>query len=173
MSKLFRPLRVGNVELQHRIVMAPLTRFRADKDHVPLPFVTDYYAQRASVPGTMITTEATFIAPEGSGYPKVPGIWNAAQISAWKKVTAAVHAKESFISMQLWAIGRAASAKILQSEFGLSVKSASDIAFKGGDKPTPLTEEEILQYISLYRQVAPNAIEAGFDAVELHGAMDI
>lgn len=170
MSKLFQPLRVGKVELSNRIIMAPLTRFRADDAHVPLPFVEKYYAQRASVPGTLLITEATFIAPEAAGLGNVPGIWNADQIAAWKNVTNAVHKKGSFIYLQLWALGRAANAKNLEKEFGKKVVGASDIAFEGGAKPTPLTEEEIWQFVGLYKQAALNAIEAGFDGVEIHGA---
>ena len=170
MSKLFQPLKVGNVELSNRIVMAPLTRYRADDSHVPLPFVAEYYAQRASVPGTLLITEATFIAPEAAGYGNVPGIWSAAQIAGWKSVTEAVHKKGSFIYMQLWALGRAADAKNLEQEFGKKVVSASDIPFKGGAQPTPLTEEQIWEFIGLYKQAALNAIEAGFDGVEIHGA---
>ena len=150
--------------------MAPLTRYRADDNHVPLPFVEEYYAQRASVPGTLLITEATFIAAEASGYRNVPGIWNAEQIAAWKKVTAAVHQKESFIYLQLWALGRAADATALEEEFGKKVVSASDIPFEGGAKPTPLTEEQIWEFVGLYKQGALNAIEAGFDGVEIHGA---
>lgn len=131
---MFQPLRVGDVTLQSRIVMAPLTRFRADDAHVPLPFVAEYYAQRASVPGTLLITEATFIAPVAAGYGNVPGIWNSDQIAGWKKVTDAVHKKESFIYMQLWALGRTASAQNLKEEFGLKVLGASDVAFEGGDK---------------------------------------
>jgi 2,4-dienoyl-CoA reductase-like NADH-dependent reductase (Old Yellow Enzyme family) len=85
-SKLFQPLKVGDMLLQHRVVMAPLTRFRGDIQHVPLPHVTDYYTQRASVPGTLLVTEATFIAQRAGGYPNAPGIWTDEQISAWKKV---------------------------------------------------------------------------------------
>ena len=73
-SKLFQTLKVGNINLQHRLVMAPLTRFRADDNHVPLPIVTEYYSQRASVPGTLLITEATFISPRAGGYPNVPGL---------------------------------------------------------------------------------------------------
>lgn len=150
--------------------MGPMTRFRADDSHVPLPFVTEYYAQRASVPGTLLITEATFIAPKASGYDNVPGIWNADQIAAWKKATAAVHAKGSFIYMQLWALGRTARAEVLKREFDMDVKSASDLAFEGGPKPKPMTEEEIWEYVRLYKQAALNAVEAGFDGVEIHSA---
>ena len=84
--KLFQPLTFGNVNLQHRVIMAPLTRFRANAEHVHTDIAVEYYAQRASVPGTLIITEATLIAPQAGGYPNVPGIWSAEQIAAWKKV---------------------------------------------------------------------------------------
>src|ERR1700736_2283687 len=106
MSKLFTPLNVGNNLLQHRLVMAPLTRYRADDSHVQLDIAQEYYAQRATVPGTLLITEATFISPRASGYRNVPGIYSKAQIAAWKKITDAVHAKGSFIWCQLWALGR-------------------------------------------------------------------
>ena len=170
MSKLFQPLKVGGVELSNRIVMAPLTRLRADDSHVPLPFVAEYYAQRGSVPGTLLISEATLIAPEAAGLGNAPGIWSADQIAGWKPVTEAVHKSGSFIYMQLWALGRAANGKNLYKEFGKKVVSASDIPFDGGDKPTPLTEEEIWKFVELYKQAALNAIEAGFDGVEIHGA---
>ncbi|KAH9214508.1 NADPH dehydrogenase [Leptodontidium sp. 2 PMI_412] len=171
-SNLFKPLKLGKVELQNRIALAPLTRFRADDAHVPLPFVPEYYAQRASVPGTLLITEATFIAPKAGGYGNAPGIWSPEQIASWKKVTEAVHAKGSFIYLQLWALGRAASPDQLKKELGqdAQVKGASDIPFEGGATPTPLTEEEIKEYIGLYAQAAKNAIAAGFDGVEIHGA---
>jgi NADPH2 dehydrogenase len=171
-SKLFQPLKVGNVELSNRIVMAPLTRYRADENHVPLPFVAEYYAQRASYPGTLLVTEATFIAPQAGGYSHVPGIWSKAQIEGWRKVADAVHKKGSFIYMQLWALGRASNEATLKAELGEDAKvvSASDIPFAGGATPTPLTEEEIQEYIGLYKQAAVNAVEAGLDGVEIHGA---
>lgn len=171
-SALFKPLRVGRSELQNRLAMAPLTRFRADDNHAPItPLVSEYYAQRASVPGTLLISEATFIAPEASGYPKAPGIWSQTQIDSWKKVTDAVHEKKSFIYLQLWALGRVASEECLKGELGPNAKvvSSGDIA-EGGVKPTPLTEEEIQWYIKQYAQAAKNAIEAGFDGVEIHGA---
>jgi NADPH2 dehydrogenase len=150
--------------------MAPLTRFRADEDHVPLPFVAEYYSQRGSVPGTLLIAEATFIALQAGGYPNIPGIWNEAQIAAWKKVTDAVHANDSFIFLQLWALGRTANADFLNYESRAIVKSSSDVPMKGGVVPTPLTEEEIWGYVGYYKQAANNAISAGFDGIELHGA---
>ncbi|CAG8959779.1 hypothetical protein HYFRA_00001686 [Hymenoscyphus fraxineus] len=171
-SKLFKPLKLGNLELQNRIVMAPLTRLRVDDEHVPLPFVAEYYAQRGSTPGTLLISEATLIAPQAGTISNVAGIWNQAQIDSWKKVTDAVHAKGSFIFLQLWALGRTARRQELVKEFGEDVKvvGAGDIPLKDGNKPTPLSEDEIKEYIGLYAQAAKNAIEAGFDGVEIHGA---
>ncbi len=85
-SRLFQPIRLGNSELSHRVVFAPLSRFRADKAHVPTDLQVEYYAQRASVPGTLLITEATFLSANGAGMENVPGIWNDAQIAGWKKV---------------------------------------------------------------------------------------
>ncbi|KAI1134837.1 NADH:flavin oxidoreductase/NADH oxidase family protein [Hypoxylon sp. FL0543] len=169
-SRLFQPLKVGNATLQHRLVMAPLTRFRADSDHVPLPFVKDYYAQRGSVPGTLLITEATYISRDAGGYPNVPGIWSKEQIAAWKNVTDAVHANGSYIYLQLWALGRVANPDVAKAE-GFEVKSASPIPYEEG-KPVPgeLSIEEIQAFVGKYAQAARNAVEAGFDGVEIHGA---
>ena len=84
--KLFTPIQVGNALLQHRVVLAPLTRVRADKDHVPSPLAAEYYAQRGSVPGTLLITEGTFPAARAGGMNNIPGIWFEAQIAAWKPV---------------------------------------------------------------------------------------
>lgn len=88
-GKLYQPLKVGNMQLKHRIVLAPLTRLRADSQHVPLPHVKDYYSQRGVVPGTLLVAEATLIAEQAGGYENVPGIWSNAQIQAWKEVCSA------------------------------------------------------------------------------------
>ena len=85
-SSLFKPLRVGTIDLRHRVVMAPMTRFRANKDHVHGELAKIYYAQRSSVPGTLIISEATFIAPQAAGYANAPGIWSDAQIAGWRTV---------------------------------------------------------------------------------------
>ena len=88
MASLFSPIKVGKLNLKHRVVLAPLTRFRATRTaHVPVvPLVKEYYTQRASIPGTLLITEATLIAPEAAGYFNFPGIWNEEQIKAWKEV---------------------------------------------------------------------------------------
>lgn len=172
-TKLFQPLKLGRSELLNRLALAPLTRFRADDAHVPLqPMVAEYYAQRASSPGTLLITEATFIHPQAGGYANAPGIWSDDQIASWKKVTDAVHAKGSIIYVQLWALGRVAPLAALKAEVGESAKviGAGDLPAEGHDAPTPLTEDEIQDYIGYYAQAAKNAIAAGFDGVEIHGA---
>lgn len=95
--KLFTPVKVGDVTLQHRVVMAPLTRDRADKNHVPTPMMAEYYAQRGSTPGTLLISEATFIAPQAGGYPHVPGIWNDAQVAGWQCVRTSHGYRISFV----------------------------------------------------------------------------
>jgi NADPH2 dehydrogenase len=171
MTKLFTPIKVGRMELAHRIAMAPMTRYRADDQHVPLPFVKEYYAQRTAVPGSLAITEATFITANAGGYPNVPGIYTQDQIAAWREVTEAVHKQGSHIFMQLWALGRSANPNVLKEEGGFDLVSASDIPM-GPDAPAPrpLTEQEIQQYIADYVQAAKNAIAAGFDGVEIHNA---
>jgi NADPH2 dehydrogenase len=85
-STLFSPIRVGNMDLQHRVVLAPLTRVRAQANHVPTPQAPAYYSQRGSMPGTLLVTEATFISQKAGGYDNVPGIYTDAQVEEWKKV---------------------------------------------------------------------------------------
>jgi NADPH2 dehydrogenase len=170
-SRLFRPLKLGNMNLKHRIVMSPLTRFRADDIHVPLPFVAEYYTQRASVPGTLLVSEATYISHRHGGFPNVPGIYNDAQIEAWKSVTNAVHSKGSYIFLQLWALGRAATSKGLAGGKSMTVLSSSAVALEEGDRiPEALTVEQIKETVGEYAQAAKNAIKAGFDGVEIHAA---
>lgn len=176
-DRLFKPIKVGTSLLQNRVVMAPLTRFRADKDHNPSPYAKEYYEQRASVPGTLLITEATFVSGQAGGYPNIPGIWSQSQIDGWKDIVDSVHKKGSFIYLQLWGLGRVAQEKVLQEEGGWRVRSASAIAVpaeqtstgKAGTTPDATTEEEIHEFINDYAQAASNAIEAGFDGVEIHG----
>lgn len=169
-SRLFKPLKLGNISLRHRIAMAPLTRFRADESHVPLPMVAEYYAQRASVPGTFLISEATLISKNGGSYANVPGIYTQDQINAWKDVTAAVHKKGSFIYLQLWHLGRTADPKQSAKE-GITIKSSSAVPLaEGQTPPQEMTVEDIKETVESYAQAAKNAIEAGFDGVEIHGA---
>jgi len=171
-SKLFQPLQIGQHKLSNRLVMAPLTRFRADDNHVQLPFVKEYYSQRSCTPGTLLITEATFISPQASGYANVPGIFNDEQIKAWKDVVDGVHEKGGVIYLQLWALGRAANPEVKNKEGTGDVVSSSDIRMSDNSPvPRPLTEEEIQSYIRDFATGARNAVEgAGFDGVEIHGA---
>lgn len=155
------------------MVMAPMTRYRADDDGVPMDIVREYYAQRASTPGTLLITEATLISPRASGIANVPGIWSPNQISAWKKVTDAVHEKKCFIFLQLWALGRRADPELLRRAdggpypvAGPSAKPAVD----GAQPPHVLTQEEIQLLVDDFASAARNAMAAGFDGVEVHGA---
>ncbi|EIW74581.1 FMN-linked oxidoreductase [Coniophora puteana RWD-64-598 SS2] len=173
-SALFQPIRVGEVVVQHRVVLAPLTRVRGYNDHVPGPLAALYYAQRASEPGTLLITEATFISGPASGYPNIPGIYTDAQIEGWKEVTNAVHAKRSFIYLQIWALGRAAMPQILAME-GHELVGAANIPLKenaqqGHADPRPVTIPEIKAYVQMFATAAKNAIKAGFDGVEVHSA---
>ncbi|KAL4911441.1 hypothetical protein BDW74DRAFT_184776 [Aspergillus multicolor] len=173
-SPLFTPLRIGNATLSHRVVMAPLTRLRADANHIPLPMAQTYYEQRASVPGTLLISEATIISPQHGGYPHAPGIWNDAQVAAWKKITDAVHAKGSFIVCQFVAVGRVADPGTLKRDGGYEVRGASAIPLNSEDGygavPKELTEAEIKECIDDFIRAGRNAIAAGFDGVEVHGA---
>ncbi|KAF8747497.1 oxidoreductase, partial [Rhizoctonia solani] len=171
--------------------MAPLTRFRADEHHVHHDIAAEYYAQRAETAGTLIISEATFIASEAGGFDNVPGIWNNRQIAAWKKVkflwfvhgyhliaihqvADAVHSKGSYIFMQLWALGRSAQLEVLEREGHPYVSSSASILEREGYPKVPpqqLTRSEIKKYVEHYAQAARNAVfGAGFDGVEIHGA---
>jgi NADPH2 dehydrogenase len=170
-SRLFKPLRIGNVEVQHRIAMAPLTRLRATEDRVPTPAMKEYYGQRASVPGTLLISEGTGISPAACGaFPTAPGIWSQDQIAAWRTITDEVHRKGSFIFCQLFAMGRAANAEVAKKE-GISIVAPSAIAIgEGSPVPRPMTIAEIKQTVRDFATAAKNAIDAGFDGVECHGA---
>ncbi|KAJ7766384.1 FMN-linked oxidoreductase [Mycena maculata] len=173
MPQLFQPITLGPIALKHRVVLAPLTRLKADSNHIPiLPLVKVYYTQRGSTPGTLLIAESTIIAAKAGGYP-MPGIWSQDHINAWKEVVESVHAKGSFIFLQLCAIGRGALLPVLKAQDPtLDLVSASDIPIVAGaeEKPRPLTVSEIQEYVGLYAQAAKNAIEAGFDGVEIHDA---
>lgn len=174
---LFAPLKVGASELQNRVVLAPLTRTRALPGNVPSDLATEYYAQRAAAPGTLLITEATYISPGSAGVPIqgdgiVPGIWSPEQIEAWKKVFQAVHKLESKVYVQLWDIGRVAWYHKLQELGDYVPTGPSAIPMKGEDSEhlRALTHAEVKQKVALYVQAAKNAIEAGADGVEIHSA---
>lgn len=178
-TALFKPLQVGSIKLDHRVVLAPLTRMRASKEsdgvYLPNDLLVEYYAQRASK-GGLLLSEATPISRLAAGYPGVPGIFTASQVSAWKKVTDAVHAKGGYIFLQLWHVGRATTPGLLG---GASPVSSSTIPITGpaldgtdyaASPPKALTPEEIKDLVQEYAAAAKRSIEAGFDGVEIHGA---
>ncbi len=174
-ASLFSPLRAGDLLLPNRIIMAPLTRCRADAQRVPTPLMAKYYAQRASA--GLIISEATSISPQGVGYSDSPGIWSAAQVQGWQSVTDAVHAAGGRIVMQLWHVGRISDPQHLNGDLPVS---ASAIAAKGHVSllrplrsyvvPRALASDELPGLIASYRLAAVHAKTAGFDGVELHGA---
>ncbi|KAL2835329.1 hypothetical protein BJY01DRAFT_252749 [Aspergillus pseudoustus] len=178
LDPLFQPLRLGAFALNHRIVQAPCTRMRATRESdgvfVPNDLMVEYYGQRATKGGLMIT-EATPISRLAAGYPGVPGIFTASQIAGWKRVTDAVHAKEGTILLQLWHVGRATTPGMLG---GADTVSSSDIPISGNAldgseygaaPPRPMTVEEIKETVAEYAAAATRAREAGFDGVEIHG----
>jgi hypothetical protein len=175
MSALFEPLRLGDLQLPNRILMAPLTRCRAVDRRIPNELVRDYYVQRASA--GLIMTEATSVVPMGVGYPLTPGIWSQDQVAGWRMITDAVHAAGGLIMLQLWHVGRISHPMYLD---GALPVSASSIKPHGNVslvrpkveyiRPRALRRDEIPGVIEGYRQGAENAQRAGFDGVEIHGA---
>jgi 2,4-dienoyl-CoA reductase-like NADH-dependent reductase (Old Yellow Enzyme family) len=175
MSVLFEPLKVGDLELTNRIIMAPLTRARAGVSRVPNALMAEYYAQRASA--GLIITEATSVCPMGLGYADTPGIWSKEQVEGWKLVTKAVHEKQGKIFLQLWHVGRISDPIFLNGELPVApsaIKPAGHVSLvrpqKEYETPRALETDEIPSIIEAYRQGALNAKEAGFDGVEIHGA---
>ena len=176
MSSLFSPLKVGALNIPHRVIMAPLTRTRAGEGNVPTDLNAEYYGQRASA--GIIISEATTVSSRGHGYPNTPGIYNDAQVAGWKKVTKAVHDKGGRIFLQLWHVGRI-SHPAYQPNGELPI-APSAIKPKGqvwtgkemADYVTPraVTVEEIPGIVAEYVRGARLAKEAGFDGVEIHGA---
>jgi NADPH2 dehydrogenase len=169
-SRLFKPLKVGHANLNHRIVLAPLTRYRNDDEHVPLPLMEKYYSERAAVPGTLVISEATAIAHEDEGQPNAPGFITEAQAAGWSKVIDAVHANGSYYFQQIWGMGRAADAKYLAGR-GLKYLSSSAVPMKEGDvTPEAMTEEHILATIRNFVDTAKRVVAAGGDGIEIHSA---
>jgi N-ethylmaleimide reductase len=173
---LLQPVKVGVHELKNRIVMAPMTRSRADNpDHAPAELHAKYYAQRASA--GLIVSEATQISQQGVGYIHTPGIHSAAQIAGWHKVTDAVHAAGGVIFAQLWHVGRISHPDFHDGELPVApsaINPEGESFTPDGRKktvtPRALETAEIGEIVSDFAQAAKNAIEAGFDGVEVHGA---
>ena len=174
---LFDAFSLGPIALKNRIVMAPLTRNRADADHIPTPIMAEYYAQRATV--GLIVTEGTSPSPNGLGYPRMPGLFDARHVAAWRLITDAVHAKGGKIFVQLMHTGRASHSVNMPA--GAEVVSSTSAALAGDmwtdalgmqapTAPRAMTDADITAAIAEHVQAATLAIEAGFDGVELHGA---
>ena len=175
MTTLFDPIRIGDLQLANRIIMAPLTRCRAEPGRVPGDLIAEYYGQRADA--GLIISEATSVTPMGVGYPDTPGIWSAEQVQGWKKVTDAVHAKGGKIILQLWHVGRISDPIYLDGQLPVApsaIKPAGHVSLvrpmKDYETPRALATEEIAGIVEAYRKGAENAREAGFDGVEIHGA---
>ena len=174
-NPLLTSYNLSGLELSNRVIMAPLTRSRAGAGNVPTDLNAEYYQQRASA--GLIISEGTQISPQGVGYPDTPGIHSDAQIEGWKKVTKAVHEAGGRIFAQLWHVGRVSHPMYHDGEKPVApspVTPEGEVYTHQGMKefvtPRALQSEEIPGIIDDYRQAARNAIEAGFDGVEIHGA---
>ncbi|WP_133647073.1 alkene reductase [Paraburkholderia flava] len=175
MPTLFDPLKIGDLTLPNRVIMAPLTRQRAGEERVPNALMARYYAERASA--GLIISEATSVTPQGVGYAETPGIWSQEQVEGWKLVTEAVHAEGGLIFLQLWHVGRISDPLFLNGELPVA---PSAIAAHGHVSlvrpqreyvtPRALDLSEIPGIVAAYRKGAENAKAAGFDGVEVHGA---
>lgn len=177
MSKLFSPTAIGPMSLGHRVVMAPLTRMRSSDGDIPNDLMLEYYSQRASH-GGLIITEATPISRQGYGYAGAPGIYSDTQIEGWRQIVDAVHAQGGRIVMQLWHVGRQSHPDIqpnseapvapsaIRAE-GYGYSKSGPVAFS---MPRALERHEIPLIIEDFRQGAARARAAGFDGVEIHGA---
>jgi N-ethylmaleimide reductase len=178
---LFSPLQIGPYQLKHRLALAPLTRMRAEKPGLaPRPLNAEYYAQRAT-PGGLLIAEASPVMATGFGSPGVPGIYTEQQIAGWRKVVDAVHAKGGVIFLQLWHVGRvshssfqpggvlpvAPSAVAISPDLKTGTADGKAVTY---ETPRALETSEIPGVVDAYRQAAKNALLAGFDGVEIHGA---
>lgn len=165
------------LSLKNRIIMAPLTRCMADDDLIPTQDMADYYGRRGEA--GLIISEAVIIRADGQGYPNTPGLFTPAQIDGWRTVTNAVHQNGGKIFAQLWHTGRVAHPHFYQSTGSQDVMAPSAVGVEGNvprmreltyQIPKAISAEEIAQLVSDYSQAAANAIDAGFDGVEIHGA---
>ncbi len=173
---LFSSARFGDLALANRVVMAPLTRNRAGPGLVPSPLAAEYYSQRAGA--GLIITEATQVSREAQGYLDTPGLYTREQVAAWREVTDAVHAKGGRIVAQLWHVGRISHTSVLPegvqpvapSALRANAKTFTSDGFVDVSPPRALRLDEIPAVVDAFRRAAANAIEAGFDGVEVHGA---
>src|SRR6202041_1627425 len=176
-TSLFQPLKLGNLQLPNRIIMAPLTRMRAGPDNVPTPLNANYYTQRSSA--GLIICEGTAISPDAHGFPNAPGIYTPAQIAGWLAVTDSVHARGGRIILQIAHNGRNpysslrpdGTIPVAPSALPPNIPALTkDFQQVKAEIPRALEIDEIQIVISQFRQAALNAIEAGFDGVELQAA---
>jgi N-ethylmaleimide reductase len=173
---VFEPYSLGSLTLRNRIVMAPLTRNRANPGFIPGDLAAEYYSQRASA--GLLVSEATQISQQGQGYQDTPGIYTQAQADGWRKVTRALHAKGGLIFLQLWHVGRVShvdlqengAAPVAPSAIRAATKTFVNNAFVDVSDPRALELGELPGIVNDFRQAAANAIAAGFDGVEIHGA---
>lgn len=174
---LFESYTLGPITLQNRLVMAPMTRSRAAADHVPTPMMASYYAARADL--GLIITEGTSPSADGLGYARIPGLFTAEHVAAWRPITDAVHARGGRIFVQLMHTGRASAAPNLPADARtvgpVAEAMASEIftdthGMQPADVPHALTEVEIAEVVAQHAHSATLAIDAGFDGAELHGA---
>src|ERR1700709_597333 len=175
-TKLFEPYKLGPLTLPNRLVMAPLTRNRALAGLVPNPLAAEYYGQRASA--GLLVSEATQVSQQGQGYQDTPGIYSKEQVAGWRMVTDRVHERGGRIFLQLWHVGRISHVSLQennQAPVAPSAIRAKGKTYVGGaftdiSEPRALALEEIPGIIETFRRGAANAMEAGFDGVEIHGA---
>ncbi len=174
---LFTPLRLGTLVLPNRVVMAPLTRMRSGDEHVPTPLNAEYYRQRASA--GMVVTEGTAISADGQGYPRAPGLYTAAQVAGWRRVTDAVHSRGGRILAQLAHNGRNSHSSFMPDGGPPFAPSAippdlpgftADFRQVPIEMPRVLRSEQISAIIAKFREAAMNAMQAGFDGVEIQAA---
>lgn len=176
MTTLFDKLTIGNTELNNRILYAPMTRSRANDEGVQPDFVAEYYGQRATA--GLLITEATNVSAMAKGYVRTPGIYTDEQIASWRKVTERVHAEGGKIFLQIFHTGRIALPDLLPenaqpvapSAVAAAGQNYTDAGMKDFVVPRPLETEEIKTIVKDFAAAARNAIEAGFDGIEIHGA---
>ncbi|MDG6094750.1 alkene reductase [Acetobacter sp. AN02] len=174
MSILSDPLRIGAFEASNRVFMAPLTRARATREHVPTPLMAEYYAQRAGA--GLIISEATGISREGLGWPCAPGLWSDAQVEAWRLITGTVHGKGGRIFAQIWHMGRMVHSSVTghQPVSSSATTAPDEIHTLTGKQPPErareLSTEDIRRILGDYEKAARNALAAGFDGVQIHAA---
>src|SRR5882762_3374121 len=175
MPSLNDPIRIGDLNLPNRVLMAPLTRSRATEDRIPTDLMLEYYVQRASA--GLIISEATSISPLSVGYERTPGIWSDEQVAGWRRITDAVHNAGGRMSLQLWHVGRISHPILLNGETPVAPSAIAPDGrvyllrpHQSYVTPRALAPAEIAGIIEAYRHGAENAQRAGFDGVELHGA---